>query len=43
MISQLTFPAVPASIPAEFGNLTHLETLQIIGNNVIPGPSSYLS
>ncbi|THH18676.1 hypothetical protein EW146_g2349 [Bondarzewia mesenterica] len=36
---QLTFPAVPASIPAEFGNLTALETLKIIGNNKIPGGS----
>ncbi|KAI0048790.1 hypothetical protein FA95DRAFT_994947 [Auriscalpium vulgare] len=42
----LTFPAVPASITAEFTNLTALESLTIVGNNVAPGgplPSSFPS
>ncbi|KAA1476500.1 hypothetical protein DENSPDRAFT_867314 [Dentipellis sp. KUC8613] len=43
---QMTFPAVPASIPNEFGNLTNLESFQVVGNNAIPGgplPSSFSS
>ncbi|KAH9177484.1 hypothetical protein EDB89DRAFT_1932784 [Lactarius sanguifluus] len=34
---QLTFPAVPASLPAEFTNLTALENLEIIGDGNSPG------
>ena len=34
---QLTFPAVPASLPAEFTNLTALENLEIVGGNKSPG------
>jgi hypothetical protein len=34
---QLTFPAVPVSLPAEFTNLTALETLEIVGNGNTPG------
>ncbi|KAH9006287.1 hypothetical protein EDB86DRAFT_2872920 [Lactarius hatsudake] len=33
---QLTFPAVPASLPAEFTNLTALENLEIIGDGNSP-------
>ncbi|KAI0262235.1 hypothetical protein BC834DRAFT_959004 [Gloeopeniophorella convolvens] len=36
---QLSFPAVPASLPAEFTNLTALETLEISGDGNSPaGP-----
>ncbi|KAI0300437.1 hypothetical protein B0F90DRAFT_1722916, partial [Multifurca ochricompacta] len=37
---QLTFPAVPTSLPAEFTNLTALETLEVVGdgNFLVPGP-----
>src|SRR5713226_8550153 len=34
---QLTFPAVPASLPAQFTNLTELESLEIVGNGNTPG------
>jgi hypothetical protein len=34
---QLTFPAVPVSLPVEFTNLTALETLEIIGDGNTPG------
>ncbi|KAH9963025.1 hypothetical protein BJV74DRAFT_871185 [Russula compacta] len=34
---QLTFPAVPASLPTQFTNLTALESLEIIGNGNSPG------
>ncbi|TFY81364.1 hypothetical protein EWM64_g2648 [Hericium alpestre] len=42
----LTFPAVPASIPNEFGNLTDLTSFQVVGNNAVPGgplPASFAS
>ncbi|KAI0067593.1 hypothetical protein BV25DRAFT_1818970 [Artomyces pyxidatus] len=34
---QLTFPAIPTSIPAEIGDLTALEAFELIGNNAVPG------
>jgi hypothetical protein len=34
---QLTFPAIPASLPAEFTNLTALENLEIVGGGNSPG------
>ena len=34
---QLTFPAVPASVPAQFTNLTELESLEIVGGGNTPG------
>ena len=37
LISQLTFPAVPASIPSELGDLSGLQNLQVIGNGAVPG------
>ncbi|KAI0317420.1 hypothetical protein OF83DRAFT_1058720 [Amylostereum chailletii] len=43
---QLTAPAIPASIPAEIGNLTGLATFQVIGDNTSPSgplPSSFAS
>ncbi|KAI0001051.1 hypothetical protein BJV77DRAFT_1155510 [Russula vinacea] len=33
---QLSFPAVPASLPAQFTNLTELESLEIVGNGNSP-------
>ena len=34
---QLSFPAIPASLPAQFTNLTDLESLTIVGNGNSPG------
>jgi hypothetical protein len=36
---QLSFPAVPASLPAQFTNLTALESLEIVGNGDSPAGS----
>ncbi|KAI0279087.1 hypothetical protein BGY98DRAFT_970440 [Russula aff. rugulosa BPL654] len=33
---QLTFPAVPASLPAQFTNLTDLETIEVVGGGNTP-------
>ncbi|CDO74707.1 hypothetical protein BN946_scf184847.g15 [Trametes cinnabarina] len=41
---QLSFPSVPASIPAELGGLSGLTSLQIVGDTNVPGgslPSSF--
>ncbi|KAI8978307.1 hypothetical protein BD414DRAFT_150920 [Trametes punicea] len=41
---QLSFPAVPASIPSELGGLTGLTNLQVVGDTNVPGgslPSSF--
>ncbi|KAF8504616.1 hypothetical protein F5888DRAFT_1657170 [Russula emetica] len=36
---QLTFPAVPASLPAQFTNLTELESIEVVGDGNTPaGP-----
>lgn len=37
VFSALTFPGVPATLPNELGALTGLESLQVIGDNSIPG------
>ncbi len=37
---QLTSPAVPASLPAQFTNLTALESLEIVGGGNSPGMTS---
>ena len=34
---QLTFPAVPASLPAQFTNLTELESIEVVGDGNTPG------
>jgi hypothetical protein len=34
---QLIFPAVPASLPAEFTNLTELESIEVVGGGNTPG------
>jgi hypothetical protein len=36
-LRQLSFPAIPASLPAQFTNLTALESLEIVGNGNSPG------
>ena len=36
---QLTFPAVPASLPAQFTNLTEVESIEIVGDGNTPGIS----
>ena len=36
---QLTFPAVPASLPAQFTNLTEVESIEIVGDGNTPGMS----
>ena len=34
---QLTFPAVPVSLPAQFTNLTQLESIEVVGDGNTPG------
>src|SRR6267154_2257356 len=34
---QLTFPAIPASLPAQFTNLTELESIEVVGDGNAPG------
>jgi hypothetical protein len=34
---QLTFPAVPASVPGQFTNLTELESIEVVGDGNTPG------
>jgi len=36
---QFTFPGVPVAIPSELGVLSGLQSLDVIGNNAIPGGS----
>ena len=40
---QLSFPAIPASLPAQFTNLTDLESLEIVGNGNSPGMTRVVS
>ena len=34
---QLTSPAVPASLPGQFTNLTELESIEVVGDGSTPG------
>jgi hypothetical protein len=36
-LRQLTFPAVPASLPAQFTNLTEVESIEVVGDGNTPG------
>lgn len=42
LLRNLTYPAVPDTIPSAIGQLVALQTLSIIGNTVAAIPSSFL-